>query len=179
MSASHVSTQRVSSAWWQQLCFSWVTPIIIKALKGHKLSESDLTLPVGFDSATVYSEFDQQWLRTQGQQADKQHTASQKSTQGWLLLRCLFSLYGRRYAVGGLFKLGWSALVICGAFYFVRSLLTYVDTEVTTGPYTAPWTGWVLGTGFFVAAALWGAFYCDTQSLSGLQLAVGVLRPAP
>ena len=55
--------------------------------------------------------------------------------------------------LAGLFKLGWSISLILGAFFFIRSLLTFVNREA---PYTQTWQGWVLSACFFVDAYLLG-----------------------
>lgn len=139
--------------WWESLRVAWVDPLVRKALRGGTLSESDLYLPEDSHTDSAHSLFECEWKRAKGQ------ATPEKLSEGscWLLLGCLWKLYGRDLLKGGAFKLCWSALVICGAFYFVRSLLDFVDTKDTGNPYTETWTGWVLGTGFFIAAALWGA----------------------
>lgn len=55
--------------------------------------------------------------------------------------------------LAGLFKLGWSISLILGAFFFIRSLLTFVNKEA---PYQSLWQGWVLACCFFVDAYLLG-----------------------
>ena len=45
------------------------------------------------------------------------------------LTRALKRSFGRELMVAGFFKFMWSVLVIMGAFYFIRSILNYVDTE--------------------------------------------------
>jgi hypothetical protein len=81
-----------------------------------------------------------------------------------MLLRVLAQLYGRQYALGGLAKIGWSGFVIIGAFYFVRSLLLFVDTADLDNPYTSSWTGWTLAAFFFLAAILWGTLCASLRA---------------
>lgn len=64
-------------------------------------------------------------------------------------------MYGKYYMLGGVFKLAWSALVICGAFFFVRSLLLHVDAKAANSVYNPTWAGYTLAAGFFTAATLW------------------------
>jgi hypothetical protein len=56
--------------------------------------------------------------------------------------------------LAGLFKLGWSISLILGAFFFIRSLLTFVNNQP---PFNkGVWQGWVLACCFFVDAYFLG-----------------------
>ena len=138
---------------WQRLRFAWVDPLIRKGLKGETLTLEELYLPDDSHADEVYERFSVAWETAL---ADR-NTKGKDTTSRALLLGVLVRLFGRQYAWGGLFKLLWGALVIAGAFYFVRSLLLFVGPEDKAGPYDKPWTGWVLSAGFFCAAVLWGA----------------------
>jgi hypothetical protein len=143
---------------WGLLSFAWVNAPIAQARKGD-LDLDDLYLPDDALANPCYDKFDKEWnsIRAQG--------------KGRPLFATLLSLYGKRFFIGGLFKLGWSALVICGAFFFVRSLLLYVDEEEKDHPFTKNWSGWVLSVFFFLAAVLWG-----TLLLRGVELCETALR---
>jgi hypothetical protein len=133
---------------WGNLSFAWVNAPIKKARK-EELDVHELYLPDTAEAEKCYTEFNAQWNAITGEDA--------KPTKR-PLLSTLLKLYGRMFFLGGVFKLAWSSCVICGAFYFVRSLLLYIDPKETDHPYVDDWTGWVLASGFFAAAALWGAF---------------------
>jgi ATP-binding cassette, subfamily C (CFTR/MRP), member 1 len=131
--------------WLGMLTFAWVNAPIKKARKDD-LELSDLYLPADSGADRCYEEFDEVWKI--------------RSSKGLKrpLVGALIQLYGKRFFVGGAFKLAWSFFVICGAFYFVRSLLKHVDDKDTSNhTYSPGWTGWVLAIGFFGAATLWGA----------------------
>lgn len=72
----------------------------------------------------------------------------------------LWQTFGHDLMLAGLFKLLWSVCVIMGAFFFVRSILTFVAGQP---PFDAPATGWILTVFFFVDAWLlgeWGVSGC-------------------
>jgi hypothetical protein len=130
------------------LTFGWVNKPIFDAYKGRDVHLDDLYMPDGLRADTGAVEFDEAWADVLAK------TGPSRSP----LLRTLLRLYGKKFFLGGVFKLLWSALVICGAFYFVKSLLIYVkDDDENRAPYDKAWTGWVLASGFSVAAVLWGA----------------------
>lgn len=131
---------------WGHLSFGWVDGPIKKARK-NELELENLYLPKAAEAAKCYSEFEQMW-------ASKTDPNGKKLKNP--LLSSLWALYGKQFLLGGFFKLGWSFFVISGAFFFVRSLLMYVDEDEDDHPFTEDWTGWPLAIGFFVASVLWG-----------------------
>ena len=138
--------------WWQHLTLSWVNSLIKRGLKREVLGLDACHLPTASHADEVYDSFHKRWVDAVAEAKGSKKDKLQSRT---LLVRVLAGLYGREYAIGGAFKLLWGALVIAGAFYFVRSLLFFVQGDDPL--YHEPWTGWVLGAGFFVAAVLWGA----------------------
>lgn len=142
-------------SWWDKLRVSWVNVLIRRAYRGETLSLDELYLPADSSADGVFDEFQAAW---EAAVAARKAQGKEYGDRG-MLIRVLVQLWGRQYAVGGLFKLGWSCCVIVGAFYFVRSLLIFVDEKAVTEPYRETWTGWVLATGFFCAAMLWGAHH--------------------
>ena len=133
---------------WDLLSFSWVNKPIFDALKRKELSIDELYLPDANKVDSVYANFEREWtsIRKEGK--------AQRP-----LLAVLLRIYGKQFFIGGLFKLFWSMLVITGAYYFVRSLLLYINPKELDHPYVDEWTGWALAGGFFAAAVIWGMFY--------------------
>lgn len=131
---------------WGHLSFGWVDGPMKKARK-NELELENLYLPKEAEAAKCYSEFERTWNANIAPDAKKLKNP---------LLSSLWSLYGRQFLIGGFFKLGWSFFVISGAFFFVRSLLMYVDEDEDDHPFVEDWTGWPLAIGFFVASVLWG-----------------------
>jgi hypothetical protein len=138
--------------WWQKLTVSWANGLIRRGLRREQLGLDSCYLPDDSHADDVYEKFFERW---QAAVAERKDAGKDIRSSRVLLIRVLTQLYGREYAVGAVFKLLWGALVICGAFYFVHSLLLNVGT--TNSQYKASWTGWALGAGFFCAAVLWGA----------------------
>jgi ATP-binding cassette, subfamily C (CFTR/MRP), member 1 len=132
---------------WGMLSFGWADKPVGMARRKEPIGIKDLYLPGEQLADPCFEEFEAQW------------NDIMKSGKSRPLLRTLFSLYGRRFFMGGMFKLLWSVFVICGAFYFVRSLLLYVDEDETDHPYKPDWTGWVLSAGFFMASIVWSALH--------------------
>ena len=139
---------------WAFLSFGWVNKPISDARKGKELSIDELYLPDDNRVTNVFNDFEREWKSTQ-----KEGTAKRP------LLSVLLKIYGRQFFIGGMFKLFWSMLVITGAFYFVRSLLLYINPKEKGHPYVDEWTGFALASGFFVAAVIWG-----TRSLRSFRL---------
>lgn len=182
--------------WWGKLSFAWVNEPIKRARKEqldldslylpqvctrprlrhnakhtthaagkaaclHPLSARECVQEAHADNC--YDDFERAWAH---------RTADHERLPSRPLFRTLSSLYGKRFLVGGLFKLAWSTLVIAGAFFFVRSLLRFVDEEDQDHPFTEEWKGWILAFFFFVSATVWGA-------LSGPQTLTCTARAAP
>ena len=99
-----------------------------------------------------YDAFEREWSARTAALEGVENPASKRP-----LVKTLAKLYGKRFIIGGFFKLGWSTLVIAGAFFFVRSLLRFVDEDDQDHPFNENWKGWVLAFFFFVSATIWGA----------------------
>lgn len=144
---------------WGHLSFGWVDSPIKKARK-NELELENLYLPAATEAQKCYSEFETAWTRNTAPEAKKMKDP---------LLSTLWGLYGRSFLVGGFFKLGWSFFVISGAFFFVRSLLLYVDEDENDHPFAEDWTGWPLAIGFFVASVLWGTIILSPDCCSWIE----------
>lgn len=94
---------------WGLLSFGWADKPVGMARRQEPISTKDLYLPKQQTAEECYKDF------------EKEFAKMRKSGKSRPLLRTLFSLYGSRFFVGGLFKIIWSIFVIVGAFYFVRS----------------------------------------------------------
>lgn len=144
---------------WGHLSFGWVDSPIKKARK-NELELENLYLPEATEAQKCYSEFETAWTRNTAPEAKKLKDP---------LLSTLWGLYGRSFLVGGFFKLGWSFFVISGAFFFVRSLLLYVDEDEDDHPFVEDWTGWPLAIGFFVSSVLWGTIILSPDCCSWIE----------
>ena len=96
-------------SFWGLLSFGWADRPVGMARRQEPIGVKDLYIPTQQGAEECYKEFAAEW------------EAKLKSGKSRPLLRTLFSLYGKRFFVGGLFKIIWSIFVIVGAFYFVRS----------------------------------------------------------
>jgi len=142
--ASTYPIDEESSGIFDRFSFDWVNKIVRAGRKGE-LEEQDLPLPKDQRAELNFERFQKEWEKELQQ-------VSQKPPS---ILKVLWSLYKSEIMLGGLFKLLWSLFVIMGAFFFVRSLLQYVDTSVTS-PYDSDIAGWILVAGFFLDAWLLG-----------------------
>jgi len=120
--------------------FDWVNKIVSAGRKGE-LEEQHLPLPKDQRAEVNFDRFQTEWAK-ELQQGSKKPPS---------LLKVLWCLYKGEIMLGGLFKMLWSLFVILGAFFFVRSLLQYVDDSVTS-PYDSDIAGWILVAGFFLDA---------------------------
>jgi ATP-binding cassette, subfamily C (CFTR/MRP), member 1 len=64
------------------------------------------------------------------------------------LVKALWRSFKKDFIVAGIFKLLWGAFVLLAAFYFVRSLLTFVEKPDPL------WVGYVLAVFFFLTCVL-------------------------
>jgi ATP-binding cassette, subfamily C (CFTR/MRP), member 1 len=131
----------------QRLSFSWINKVVSHARKG-KLSEEHMPLPEEQEAEPNFSVFQKEW--------DAEVSSKSKDEKA-SLLSVLKKIYGKEFMLGGLFKLGWSFFVIMGAFFFVRSLLLYVDPKKKSD-YDSDLAGYLLMAFFFVDAYLLGKF---------------------
>lgn len=71
------------------------------------------------------------------------------------LRRALRKSFGSELMVAGVFKALWSLFVILGAYFFIRNILLYVDTEKDSA-YDSDRAGYLLMAFFFIDAWLLG-----------------------
>jgi hypothetical protein len=91
------------------MSFGWADRPVGMARRQEPIGTSDLYLPKEQTVSACYKEFEKVWEQ-------KLKTGKKRP-----LLKTLFALYGKRFFLGGMFKIIWSIFVIVGAFYFVRS----------------------------------------------------------
>lgn len=135
------------SAWnaVDKLMFSWISPMVWRARKST-LTLDSLPLPASHTSDAAHATFAEAW---------DAHLRDRPTSRRPSLLSVLWSQYWRDLLVAGVFKAGWSVLVIFGAYFFVRSILLYVTN---TPPFDAVWKGWLLTGFFWLDAWLLGAW---------------------
>ncbi len=138
----------------QRLVFSWMVPIVWMARKST-LALGNLPLPLTHHTSAAHASFASAWdahvssCSTTHPDSTKQSPKAKQPS----LLHVLWSQYWRNLLVAGLFKAGWSVLVIFGAYFFVRSILIYVTDQP---PFDEVWKGWVLTAFFWLDAWLLG-----------------------
>jgi ATP-binding cassette, subfamily C (CFTR/MRP), member 1 len=128
-----------------RLFFSWMNKIVFDARKG-KLTKENLPLPESQQSKRNFELFQKEWEKEINLNKDGKLPS---------LIKPLWKIYGKEFMIGGAFKLCWSFLVIMGAFFFVRSLILFVD-EKRESPYDSNRAGYLLMCCFFVDACLLG-----------------------
>uniref|UniRef100_A0A383WNY2 Uncharacterized protein n=1 Tax=Tetradesmus obliquus TaxID=3088 RepID=A0A383WNY2_TETOB len=128
-----------TSGFFNKLSFGWMNSVVRKARKGD-VDVHDLPLPTEQTADVAYDQFVVNW--------DASVKAGQPN-----LRKVLWSTFGKDLMVAGLFKLLWSLCVITGAFFFVRSLLMFVNGEK---PFAGNANGWTLTAFFFFDAWLLG-----------------------
>ena len=106
-------------SFWGLLSFGWADRPVGMARRQEPIGVKDLYIPDQQKAEECYKEFETAF------------DAKLKSGVSRPLLRTLFGLYGRRFFVGGLFKIIWSIFVIVGAFYFVRSCVPLLITSLS------------------------------------------------
>jgi len=126
----------------------------------------ELYFPEANKSERVYAEFSQQW--------SEELARSKSSGKAPSLLKALWKTYGWQYMMAGLCKAMWSFFVIFGAFYFIRSLLSFVNVKYKgryNGQLGDNTAGWILSGLFFLDAYLLGlslqrmGFICMTTGI--------------
>mmetsp|Transcript_12259 Transcript_12259/g.33459 ORF Transcript_12259/g.33459 Transcript_12259/m.33459 type:complete len:1462 (-) Transcript_12259:707-5092(-) len=126
-------------------------PVIGKGLK-NKLVQDELTMPGDQACETSFERFEAAWAN----ECNSKRAKGQKPN----LRRALWKAFGLEVMWGGLWKMGWSIFVILGAFYFVNTLVKFIeDPEVQANMYnTNPLkeVGWVISSMFFVDAVMVG-----------------------
>lgn len=153
--AHHEMAPKDPSAWnaVDKLMFNWISPMVWRARKDHLTLES-LPLPASHTSDAAHATFSEAWdAHLQIRRAPPAAGATPRRPS---LLHVLWSQYWRDVLVAGIFKAGWSVLVIFGAYFFVRSILIYVTGAP---PFDAVWKGWLLTAFFWLDAWLLGTLY--------------------
>lgn len=138
-----------------RFCFSWMIKIISNARRGI-LSTDELPLPRDLESERSNEQFSKNW------------DTAVACGRGAKLFRALWATFGWELVRAGTFKAVWSAFLITGAFFFVRSILEFVNGDAQ---YASVAAGWSLTAGFFLNAWLLGL---SQQRLTYGCLKVGV-----
>ncbi|KAF5825823.1 hypothetical protein DUNSADRAFT_6661, partial [Dunaliella salina] len=143
-------------------------PIIGKGLK-NKLVQDDLTMPGDQATETSFDRFERAWAN----ECNSKRAKGQKPS----LRRALWRAFGLEVMVGGLWKMGWSIFVILGAFYFVNTLVKFIeDPAVQANMYNQnplKEVGWVISAMFFVDAVMVGISLqrmADSSVRTGIKL---------
>ena len=118
------------------------------------LTLENLPLPASHTSDAAHATFAEAW---DAHLHDRRSPAPGTKPRKPSLLSVLWSQYWRDLLVAGVFKAGWSVLVIFGAYFFVRSILIYVTGAP---PFDAVWKGWLLTAFFWLDAWLLGTTDC-------------------
>lgn len=137
-----------------RISFFWMNKVVGLARKGQ-LKEENLPLPVDQRAEVNFDLFQEQWAVEQKRTSEPKF--NKKKPYEPSLLKALWRLYGKELMIGGIFKLLWGVFVIMGAFFFVRSLLQFVDPKVES-PYDSTTAGYLLMVFFFVDAWLLGQY---------------------
>uniref|UniRef100_A0A383VW30 Uncharacterized protein n=1 Tax=Tetradesmus obliquus TaxID=3088 RepID=A0A383VW30_TETOB len=128
-----------TSGFFNKLSFGWMNGVVRKARTGD-VDVHELPLPTEQTADVAYEAFQANW--------DVAVKAGQPN-----LRKVLWRTFGKDLMFAGIFKLLWSICVITGAFFFVRSLLTFVNNEA---PFAGNANGWTLTFFFFFDAWLLG-----------------------
>eukprot|EP00878_Enallax_costatus_P000230 GHUV01000294.1.p1 GENE.GHUV01000294.1~~GHUV01000294.1.p1 ORF type:complete len:1290 (+),score=442.33 GHUV01000294.1:122-3991(+) len=128
-----------TSGFFNKLSFGWMNGVVRKARRGE-VDVHELPLPSVQTADVAYESFARSW------------DAAVKTGRP-NLRKVLWNTFGKDLMLAGLFKLLWSVCVITGAFFFVRSLLQFVNGEA---PFASDVSGYLLMVFFFVDAWLLG-----------------------
>ncbi|WIA12457.1 hypothetical protein OEZ85_012492 [Tetradesmus obliquus] len=128
-----------TSGFYNKLSFGWMNNVVKKARQGD-VDVHELPLPTPQTADVAYEEFQVRW-----DAAVKEGRPN--------LRKVLWSTFGKDLMIAGLFKLVWSVCVIGGVFFFIRSLLQFVNNEGWAAGRT---NGWILTATFFFDAWLLG-----------------------
>lgn len=129
-----------TSGFFNRLTFGWMSKTAKKAMK-EDIVVDELPLPSSLHSDIAYQEFAPKW-----------EAACKAGNPN--LRKVLIATFGKDLFLAGLFKLGWSLSLLLGAFFFIRSLLSFVNGDAPFNRGT--WQGWILACCFFVDAYLLG-----------------------
>lgn len=132
-----------TAGFFNNMCFGWMWRHVLGARRGKPLGPDDVTMPVSDTVEKAYGTFEVHWqaeLELAMQRPRRPSIAGDGSIRDsgsvWCfddvaarcrgkvpapsLLRALRRSFGWRYALAGVFKLGWSVFLIAGAAFFVR-----------------------------------------------------------
>lgn len=118
--------------------FHWVTRLI-RLGRADKLNEEHLELSEKESAEVCYKIFDANW------QAEVQAKGDKAS-----LTRVVVKSFWHRFVIAGIFKLIWGALILLAAYYFVRTLVEFVQDRAIFEEDGRLWVGWVLAATFFL-----------------------------
>ncbi|KAG2424609.1 hypothetical protein HXX76_014334 [Chlamydomonas incerta] len=138
-----------------KFCFGWMLKHVSAARRGEELNPEAMGMPAENMAAQAYDKFAAHWA------AEAKLKSEEPAGDKPSLCRALRKSFGWYYMIAGLCKMGWSTFVICGAFYFVRSLLAHVagySAAKTSAErlYSSTLAGWCLMAGFTIDAWLLG-----------------------
>ncbi|KAG2500519.1 hypothetical protein HYH03_001296 [Edaphochlamys debaryana] len=137
-----------TAGFFNKFAFGWMYKHVGAARKGLELNAEKMGMTPDNHADVAYDKFSGHWaaeMKLRGQEADGKKPS---------LVRALRKAFGASYMMAGLCKMGWSTFVITGAFYFVRSLLSYVNQNSPI--YESKLAGWCLMAGFTIDAWLLG-----------------------
>ncbi|GLC60118.1 hypothetical protein PLESTB_001575900 [Pleodorina starrii] len=153
-----------------KFCFGWMVKHVSAARKGSELDPREMGMPEENLAAAAYDKFAGHWAAEMKlRDGSDGHGSSGGSKPS--LFRALRRSFGCYYMLAGLCKCGWSAFVICGAFYFVRSLLAHVNGISDGRLYSTTTAGWALMAGFTLDAWFLGL---SLQRMGYICMQVGI-----
>ena len=101
----------------ERTVLSWVYRVVSRGRK-LQLTRAELCMPAAQATETVSLRFQREWAK---------ELEARKAGGTPSLVAALRRAFGWEFAISGCFKLLWSFFVIMGAYYFVRSLVSYVN----------------------------------------------------
>lgn len=137
-----------NDSWVERTLLTWVYPLIGQGRAGT-LEQQKLRMPQNQATEVASEKFQAHW-----KQQLEQQPASPSIT------KALIKAFGWEFALAGVFKMLWSAFVILGAYYFVTTLIDFVQPgRVGSIPVDAipnKGVGWILASMFFLDSVLSG-----------------------
>jgi ATP-binding cassette subfamily C (CFTR/MRP) protein 1 len=117
-----------------KISFWWMNKFVSA---GEKLEEEQFVLPTDEKADVTYQKFASEWEKELSQPSPS-------------LLKALYRCFKREFFIAAFFKLMWGVFLVLGAFYFVRSLVSYVEKVHLEGRTV----GWIYSAFFFLDCIL-------------------------